>query len=146
MSQIEQTAQDSECILQGGQKSKHRVRVYSIHRRLGGIVRDTFSIAYPEARIVMGYDKRNISTPPHNLASLVRGLYGRVARHLDIDPSYVSRVARGERQSEAIEAALEREMRQIMKMVKANHNGSGRRTASRRGAGRRNSNKARTAK
>ena len=84
----------------------------------------------------MGYDKQNISTPPHNLASLVRGLYGRVARHLDIDPSYVSRVARGERQSEAMEAALAREMRQIMKMVKANHNG----------AGRRNSKKARTAK
>ena len=94
----------------------------------------------------MGYDKRNISTPPHNFASLVRGLYGRVARHLDIDPSYVSRVARGERQSEAIEAALEREMRKIMKMVNANHNGSGRHAASHNGAGRRNSKKARTAK
>ena len=94
----------------------------------------------------MGYDKRNIGTPPHNLASLIRGLYGRIARHLDVDPSYVSRVARGERQSEAIEAALEREMRQIMKMVKANHNGSGRHAASHNGAGRRNSKKVRTAK
>ena len=33
---------------------------------------------------------------PTNLASLIRGLYGRVARQLKVDPSYVSRVARGE--------------------------------------------------
>ena len=94
----------------------------------------------------MSYEKRKTSAPPYNLASLIRGLYGRVARNLDIDPSYVSRVARGERQSEAIEAALEREMRRIMKLVKANHNGSGRHAASHNGAGRRNSKKARTAK
>jgi hypothetical protein len=47
---------------------------------------------------------------PTNLASLIRGLYGRVARHLNVDPSYVSRVARGERQSDIIEAYLEREL------------------------------------
>jgi hypothetical protein len=94
----------------------------------------------------MGYDKRNISTPPHNLVSRVRGLYGRVARHLDIDSSYVSRVAWGERHSEATEAALELEMGKIMKMVKANHNGTGRHAASHIGTGRRNSKKARTAK
>ena len=85
--------------------------------------------------------KRKISAPPSNLASLVRGLYGRVARHLDVDPSYVSRVARGERQSEAIETALQREMRQIMKTVKTNHNGFGP-----YGAGRRRAKKTRTAK
>ena len=90
--------------------------------------------------------KRKISAPPRNLASLVRGLYGRVARHLDVDPSYVSRVARGERQSEEIEAALEREMRQIMKMVKTNLNGFGRLAASHYGAGRRSAKKTRTAK
>jgi hypothetical protein len=99
----------------------------------------------------MGYDKRNIGSPRHNLASLVRGLYRRVARHLDVDPSYVSRVARGERQSEAIEAALEREMRQIMKMVKTNHNGSSRHSASHdgsnpNGVGQRSTKKTRTAK
>ena len=91
----------------------------------------------------MNYDKRNIGTPPHNLASLVRGLYGRVAHQLKVDPSYVSRVARSERQSEAIVAALEREMSQIMKIVKANHKGSARNaanqnTSSRKGASRRN--------
>jgi len=69
------------------------------------------------------------STTPTNLASLIRGLYGRVAKQLKVDPSYVSRVARGERQSDAIEASLERELRRIMAMVKSNHNGTRRRPA-----------------
>ena len=68
---------------------------------------------------------------PTNLASLIRGLYGRVARHLRVDPSYVSRVARGERQSDVIEASLERELKRIMTMVGANHNGTGRKQAKR---------------
>jgi len=71
----------------------------------------------------MSRDRRDRNTPPSNLASIVRGLYGRVARQLRLDPSYVSRVARGERKSAAIESALEREMRRILaSMVK----GSGR--------------------
>ena len=79
----------------------------------------------------MRNDKVSVSSPPHNLASLIRGLYGRVARQLKVDPSYVSRVARGERQSDSIEASLEKELRRIMSLVKsnrngANHNGSGR--------------------
>jgi hypothetical protein len=73
----------------------------------------------------MSNDKVNISTPPYNLASLIRGLYGRVARQLKVDPSYVSRVARGERQSDSIEASLEKELRRIMSLVKSNHNGNG---------------------
>ncbi len=68
---------------------------------------------------------------PTNLASLIRGLYGRVARQLKVDPSYVSRVARGERQSHVIEASLERELRRIMSQVRSNHNGTGRRSAKR---------------
>ncbi len=68
---------------------------------------------------------------PTNLASLIRGLYGRVARHLKVDPSYVSRVARGERQSDVIEASLERELKRIMSLVGANHNGAGRNHAKR---------------
>ena len=67
---------------------------------------------------------------PTNLASLIRGLYGRVARQLKVDPSYVSRVARGERQSGVIEASLERELKRIMSLVGTNHNGAGRRTQS----------------
>ena len=68
---------------------------------------------------------------PTNLASLIRGLYGRVARHLKVDPSYVSRVARGERQSDVVEASLERELKRIMTLVGTNHNGAGRNQAKR---------------
>jgi hypothetical protein len=68
---------------------------------------------------------------PTNLASLIRGLYGRVARNLKVDPSYVSRVARGERQSDVIEASLERELKRIMTLVGTNHNGAGRHPAKR---------------
>lgn len=63
---------------------------------------------------------------PTNLASLIRGLYGRVARQLKVDPSYVSRVARGERQSDEIEASLERELKRIMAQIRPGSNGSGR--------------------
>jgi hypothetical protein len=66
---------------------------------------------------------------PTNLASLIRGLYGRVARQLKVDPSYVSRVARGERRSDVIEASLERELKRILAMVGTNHNGTGRHSA-----------------
>ena len=68
--------------------------------------------------------KGSFSAPPLHFASLFRGFYGRVARKLDLDPSYVSRVARGERQSETIEAALEHEMNRIMALVATNHNGA----------------------
>ncbi len=44
---------------------------------------------------------------------LYRGLYSRVARQLAVDRSYVSRVARGERRSPRVEAALKNELRRI---------------------------------
>jgi len=44
---------------------------------------------------------------------LYRGLYARVARRLGVDRSYVSRVARGERTSPEVEAALAAELRRI---------------------------------
>jgi hypothetical protein len=76
---------------------------------------------------------RSVGRPsPTNLASLIRGLYGRVARQLKVDPSYVSRVARGERQSDVIEVSLERELKRIMSLVGTNHhNGAGRHAAKR---------------
>ena len=52
--------------------------------------------------------------PPADLASRLRGLYGRIARQLGIDPSYVSRVARGERQSELVDNALRQELTKII--------------------------------
>jgi hypothetical protein len=67
---------------------------------------------------------KNITAPPYNLASLIRGLYGRVARRLKVDPSYVSRVARGERRSGAIETALEKELQRIMLTIGSNRNGA----------------------
>ncbi len=41
------------------------------------------------------------------------GLYSRVARKLGVDRSFVSRVAKGERHSEAVERALTSEFKQI---------------------------------
>ena len=44
-----------------------------------------------------------------------RGVYTRIAKQLEVHPSYVSRVARGERRSEKIEQALKAEIAQIEK-------------------------------
>jgi hypothetical protein len=65
--------------------------------------------------------KETIASRPrglNDLASRIRGLYGRVARHLDVDPSYVSRVARGERQSAAVVSVLRRELNKIVQEVR----------------------------
>jgi hypothetical protein len=51
------------------------------------------------------------------LASLMRGLYKRVADNFGVDPSYVSRIARGERTSPNIEASLNREILKILTSV-----------------------------
>jgi transcriptional regulator with XRE-family HTH domain len=53
----------------------------------------------------------NITSIPS--VSLFRGIYNRVAKRLGVDPSYVSRVARGERKSELVEKALAEEVRII---------------------------------
>jgi hypothetical protein len=58
------------------------------------------------------YDNRNVL--PLGLASLFRGIYNRVADQLGVGPSYVSRVARGERRSEAVQIALNKEMKRIL--------------------------------
>jgi hypothetical protein len=79
----------------------------------------------------MVHAKVILKPAPTNLASLIRGLYGRVAKQLKVDPSYVSRVARGERQSDEIETSLERELRRIMSLVSNNHNGTKHRSAKR---------------
>ena len=58
------------------------------------------------------------------MAALYRGIYSRVADRLGVDPSYVSRVARGERQSEQVRVALDSELAQIARSF-ARHNGNG---------------------
>jgi len=53
-----------------------------------------------------------------DLATQLRGLYGKVAQQLDLDPLYVSRVARGEGQSQRVEEALARELEHIVESLK----------------------------
>ena len=62
---------------------------------------------------------------PSSLPSLFRGVYSRVARKLKIDPSYVSRVARGERRSDEISRALEAELARISYLANRSTNGRG---------------------
>lgn len=57
--------------------------------------------------------KQKVSTLNRYVQSLC-GLYSRIARQLQVDRSYVSRVARGERRSPQIEQALSSEFTRIM--------------------------------
>jgi hypothetical protein len=50
--------------------------------------------------------------------SLFRGLYGRVARQLGVDVSYVSRIARGERTSRVAERALTKEFNKVTAVMR----------------------------
>ena len=56
--------------------------------------------------------KQTMSLVNHYVQSIC-GLYSRIARQLKVDRSYVSRVARGERRSEAVEDALTAEFTRI---------------------------------
>ena len=67
------------------------------------------------------------------LSSAFQGFYARVASRLNVDPSYVSLVARGERNSPEILGALDLEMRKIMKSLKLNQDDSGHNRARRDG-------------
>ena len=53
----------------------------------------------------------------HDFIESVCGLYSRVARKLSLSPSFVSRVARGERQSEVVEQALMSEFTEVQSNV-----------------------------
>jgi transcriptional regulator with XRE-family HTH domain len=61
----------------------------------------------------MNDDKVDSNTNSIPSVSLFRGIYNRVAKRLGVDPSYVSRVARGERKSAVVEKALAEEVRVI---------------------------------
>lgn len=45
------------------------------------------------------------------------GLYSRIARQLNVDRSYVSRVARGERRSQEVEQALTTEFSRVIEKI-----------------------------
>jgi transcriptional regulator with XRE-family HTH domain len=69
---------------------------------------------------VMQHDNAStIQGPALPPQTLYRGLYIRIAKRLKIDPSYVSRVARGERHSKSVELALRHEIDQINKKLNA---------------------------
>jgi transcriptional regulator with XRE-family HTH domain len=61
----------------------------------------------------MDRDAENANTKLLKRAALFRGLYARVAKQLGVDPSYVSRVARGERRNADVENALIAEVRRL---------------------------------
>src|ERR1700693_3591432 len=69
----------------------------------------------------MNGDKVDSTTNSIPSVSLFRGIYNRVAKRLGVDPSYVSRVARGERKSAVVEKALAEEVRVIRDHLN-NHN------------------------
>jgi hypothetical protein len=58
----------------------------------------------------MNRDNSDVSTNAFPVLAVFRGLYQRVAAKLGVDPSFVSRVARGARRSPAVLAALREEM------------------------------------
>jgi hypothetical protein len=93
-----------------------------LHPAWASDIHDELVLRGSDLRMATG----KVNTQILGIASIFRGLYARVASRLDVDPSYVSRVARGERQSQAIETALDREANQILKRIKTNHNRSDR--------------------
>jgi hypothetical protein len=72
----------------------------------------------------MNRDKSDITTQSFEALSVFRGIYKRVAVQLDIDPSYVSRVARGERNAAFVSEALRKEIQRVLGKVGL-HNGNG---------------------
>jgi len=77
----------------------------------------------PMRRCGMKRDNSNGITNFTHLAALYRGIYSRVADRLGVDASYVSRVARGERESKQVRAALDSELENIERTF-ARQNGS----------------------
>jgi len=70
----------------------------------------------------MNGDKTNSNMTSIPSVSLFRGIYNRVAKKLGVDPSYVSRVARGERKSAVVEKALADEVRIIREHLNDHEN------------------------
>jgi hypothetical protein len=64
--------------------------------------------------------RKNGNTALYNLPSLYRGMYNRIAAKIGCDPSYVSRVARGERSSETIAKALQAEIKKTWALANGN--------------------------
>jgi len=65
----------------------------------------------------MDRDNSDGITHSVEVLSVFRGLYKRVAVQLGVDPSYVSRVARGERQAPLVAEALRKEIQRVLGKV-----------------------------
>ena len=61
--------------------------------------------------------KGSAAVPCSTIVSFFRGLYGRVGRELGLDASYISRVARGERESKVITKAIDREFSKGLDLI-----------------------------
>jgi RsbRD-like negative regulator of sigma factor len=87
----------------------------------------------------MSNDRAGATLDPGVLSpqTLYRGLYVRIADKLSVDPSYVSRVARGERQSRAVERALRGEIDQINKKLSSKTGSKAKMTSAAKPAGKR---------
>jgi hypothetical protein len=68
----------------------------------------------------------NLNPEIQSPQTLYRGLYVRIARKLGVDPSYVSRVARGYRRSSQIEAALRQALEEISQRLGRRSSGESR--------------------
>jgi len=64
--------------------------------------------------------RKNGNTNLYSLPSLYRGMYNRIAVKIGCDPSYVSRVARGERSSEIIAKSLQAEIQKTWALANQN--------------------------
>src|SRR4029077_16201495 len=84
------------------------------------------AFALRQKRLVMNGDKVDSNMNSIPSVSLFRGIYNRVAKRLGVDPSYVSRVARGERKSAVVEKALAEEVRVIRDHLNNHENGHNR--------------------
>jgi hypothetical protein len=62
----------------------------------------------------MNRDKPDTTTHAFEALSVFRGIYKRVAIQLDVDPSYVSRVARGQRHAPFVSEALRKEIQRVL--------------------------------
>ena len=67
-----------------------------------------------------GNTNKNGNASLYNLPSLYRGMYNRIAAKIGCDPSYVSRVARGERRSNEIAKLLQVEIQKTWALANAN--------------------------
>ena len=67
-----------------------------------------------------GNTNQNGNTHLYSLPSLYRGMYNRIAVKIGCDPSYVSRVARGERRSDAVAKALQVEIQKTWALANGN--------------------------